>query len=212
MIAGAEGEDADAEKAEAEKKAAAEKAEAEKKAEEEAERKAAEEKLGDAGKAALEAERKARREADKRAKEAEKKVKEHEEAQLSETEKLKKQAEEAEAKVEAATEKARRANLLNTLSDKHELTGAKAKAAARLLDGVDYSDDDEPTNLDDAIKAAKAEYGEEVFKGATPAAGSADQGARDGAKQLSSTEGMTQEEIAKALEEGRLNEYLSKTK
>lgn len=165
--------------------------------------------LGEKGKAALAAERKAKRDAERRLKEAEKKLKEREDAELSEIERLKKQAEEAEAKVSAAAEKARRANLLTSLAEEHDLTGARAKAAARLLDSVEYDDADEPTNLKDAIKAATAEFGEEIFKGAKPAAGKADQGARDGAKQLSSTEGMTPEEIAKAASEGRLDAYLA---
>jgi len=66
---------------------------------------------------------------------------------------------------ETAKRKLRKANLLEALTT-HGLTGAKAKAAARLLDHVEYDDDDEPTNLQDAIKAATAEYGEEMFKGA----------------------------------------------
>lgn len=168
--------------------------------------------LGDKGKAALEAERKAKRDAEKRAKDAEAKLKEKEDAELSENERLKKQAEEAEEKVKAATSKARRANLLTALADDHNLTGARAKAAARLLDSVEYDDGDEPTNLKDAIKAATAEFGEEIFKGAKPGAGKADQGARDGAKQLSSTEGMSPEEIAKAASEGRLDTYLATSK
>ncbi len=61
-----------------------------------------------------------------------------------------------------ATEKLRRANLLTALADEG-LTGAKARAAARLLDDVEFDDDDEPTNLKDAIKAATAEYGKELF-------------------------------------------------
>jgi len=148
----------------AEQEAAADMAEAEKAAAAKAEQ----EKLGDGGKAALDAERKAKRDAEKRATAAEAKLKEREEADLSEQEKLKKRAEEAEGKVTTATEKIRRANLLTALAD-DGLTGARAKAAARLLDDVEYDDTtDEPTNLQDAIKAATAEYGEEMFKGATP--------------------------------------------
>lgn len=170
--------------------------------------------LGDAGKKALDRERQARKDAEKRAKDAEAKVKTFEEADLDERQKAETRAEEAEARVKKATEKAQRANLLNALAEQG-LTGPKGKAAARLLaDQVEYDDDDEPTNLKDAIEAATAEYGEETFKAATAAtapSGGADQGARDGAKkQLSSTEGMTPEEIAKATAEGRLDEYLKK--
>lgn len=93
------------------------------------------------------------------------KLEEIEQANASEAEKAAKRAEQAEAKVSAATDKLRRANLLAALAEK-ELTGAKGKAAAKLLDTVEFGDDDEPTNLDDAITAAKAEYGEDVFKAA----------------------------------------------
>lgn len=149
--------------------AAAKKAEEEAAAEAAAEAaRRAEEALGDAGKAALAAERKRARDAEKALKEAQAKLKEREDADLTETERLKKQVEDAQAKVGNATDKLRRANLLAALADEG-LTGAKAKAAARLLDVVEYGNDDEPTNLADAITAAKAEYGDDMFKGATPA-------------------------------------------
>lgn len=172
------------------------------------------EELGEAGKAALEKERKARREAEKARKAAEEKAKQYEDEQLSEKERAEKRAEEAEQRSTEATAKVRRANLLTTLADEFDLTGGKGKAAARLLaDEVEYDDEDQPTNLTDAVEAAKAEYGEDVFKGATPAAaGKADQGAREGANQLSSTEGMSPGEIAKAVSEGRLDEYLKSKK
>jgi hypothetical protein len=119
--------------------------------------------LGEKGKAALDAERKARSDAEKRAKAAEKRAGELEKAQLSETDRLKKEAEEAKGLVSSATDKLRRANLLTALADKG-LEGAKAKAAARLLDGVEFNDDDEPTNLDAALTAAKAEFGDQLFE------------------------------------------------
>lgn len=124
--------------------------------------------LGPGGEAALAAERKARRDAEKRAKEAEARAKKFEDDQASDLEKATKRAEEAEAKVTEATKKIRSANLLSALADEG-LAGAKARAAARLLDDVEYDETtDEPTNLTDAIKAATAVYGEEMFKGATP--------------------------------------------
>lgn len=123
--------------------------------------------LGEGGKAALDAERQAKRDAEKRATAAEGKLKTFEDAQLSETEKLQKEAEEGKALAATATDKLRKANLVSALSD-HGLTGGAAKAAARLLDKVEFSDDDEPKNLEDAIKAAKAEFGEAIFTGATP--------------------------------------------
>jgi len=118
--------------------------------------------LGDAGKAALDAERKARRDAEKRAAALEKEKKEREDAELTENERLKQENEENRAKADAATAKAQNANLLAALADKG-LVGSKAKAAIRLLDEVEFDDDDEPTNLDDAITAASATYGESQF-------------------------------------------------
>jgi hypothetical protein len=179
LIAGAEEPDDDAAKAAAEK-ASADAAAAEKAAQDaEAARKAEEAKLGDAGKAALDAERKARKDAEKAAKEAQAKLKEIEDAKLSKEEAAAKRAEEAEAKVSTATDKLRKANLISALADKG-LTGSKAKAAARLLDDVQYDDDDEPTNLDDAIKAAKAEYGDDQFKAVKPKPGDINSGGGGG--------------------------------
>ncbi len=123
-----------------------------------------------ADKAALEAvvakERADRKTHEKAARDALAKLKKLEDADATELEKATKRADEAEAKITAATEKVRRANLLAALSDAGV---TKAKAAARLLDGVEYDDDtDEPTNLDTAITAAQAAFGDEMFKGAAP--------------------------------------------
>jgi hypothetical protein len=107
-------------------------------------------------------ERAERERAEREAREARAELRRREEAELSETERLRKENEENRAKVEVATAKARGANLLTALADKG-LVGAKAKAAARLLDGVEYDDDGEPLNLDAAIETARAAYGEEVF-------------------------------------------------
>lgn len=124
--------------------------------------------LGDAGKAAIDAERKARRDAEKRAKDAETKLKAKEDAELSETERLKKRADELESKADTATNKLREAKLLVALGE-HGLTGARAKAAAKLIDGVEYdADSDEPTNLQDALASAMETYGDDLFTGATP--------------------------------------------
>ncbi len=124
-------------------------------------------KLGDAGKAALDAERKAKRTAEASLKAATAELDALKAEKLTEAEKAEKRATDAEAKVEAATAKLRKANLMAALADAG-LTGAKAKAAARLLDDVEYDDADEPKNLDAAIVAAKTEYGEDMFKGAKP--------------------------------------------
>jgi hypothetical protein len=120
--------------------------------------------LGDGGKAALAAERKRAKEAEKALKDAQTRLDELEAKDATELEKAQKRVEQLESKAGGATEKLRKANLIASLADEG-LTGAKAKAAARLLDGVEYDEDsDEPTNLQDAIKAATAEYGEDMFK------------------------------------------------
>lgn len=167
MIAGAEEPTAE-EKAAAEKAvadAAAATAAAEKAAADAA--KAAEDQLGDAGKAAIAAERERAKKAEKDLKAAQTRLKEIEDASLSETEKLKKEADEGKAALATANGKLQKANLISALAEKG-LTGAKGKAAAKLLEGVEYDDDDEPTNLDDVIKTAATEYGDEMFKGAVP--------------------------------------------
>lgn len=122
--------------------------------------------LGQAGKAALEKERQARKAAEKQAKEAQKRLDAIEAEKLSETERLKKDADEGKALAATATGKLRRASLITALSEEG-LTGGRAKAAARLLDGVEFDADDEPTNLKDALKAAKAIYGADLFDAKT---------------------------------------------
>lgn len=165
--------------------------------------------LGEGGKAALDAERKARRDAEKRAKDAEAKLKAKEDAELSETERLKKRADELEGKADTATNKLREAKLLVALGE-HGLTGARAKAAARLIDGVEYdTDTDEPTNLQDALASAMETYGDDLFAGATPAKpkppkldGGAGNDDRDGPSltaeelEMAKSFGMTPEEYA----------------
>lgn len=166
--AAAEKEKADKDAADA--KAAADKAEADKAA---ADKAAAEKEKGltPADRAALEAvvqkERAATKTAEKAAREAQAKLDKIEADSLSETEKLKKQAEDGAKAAVTATTKLRQANLITALADKG-LAGGKAKAAARLLDGVEYDDEDEPTNLDVALDAAKASYGEDMFAAGEP--------------------------------------------
>lgn len=117
--------------------------------------------LGDAGKAALDAERKARKEADKAVRDALARIDELESAQLSENEKLKKDAERGRELAEKATTKLRNANLRDAIAAKG-FSGPQAKAVARLLDGLAYDGDDEPTNLDARLEAAGEEYGDFV--------------------------------------------------
>lgn len=60
------------------------------------------------------------------------------------------------------SQKLQRANLKAALADK--LPG-KVALAIDLVRDVEYDDDDEPTNLDAVIAAAKAKYGDEIFAG-----------------------------------------------
>lgn len=123
--------------------------------------------LGSGGRAALQAERDARKRAEKAQAALAKKVEALESAQQSDQEKLEARAKRGDELAAKATESLRKANLRLALADKG-LTGSKAKAAARLIDEVEYDDDGEPINLDARIKAATAAYGDEFFKGATP--------------------------------------------
>lgn len=61
---------------------------------------------------------------------------------------------------DAGTVKLRTANLLTALADKG-YSGKRAKALSKLLD-VDYDDNDEPEDLDDAIDEAKDTYGAQI--------------------------------------------------
>jgi hypothetical protein len=122
--------------------------------------------LGPGGKAALEAKRAARKQAEKDARERQKRIDALEAEKLSETEKLQSEAQEGRDLAHKASEKLRRANLLSALSEAG-LVGPRARATARLVDGVEFDAEDEPTNLKDRIEAAKAEFGEDMFAGAT---------------------------------------------
>lgn len=133
-----------------------------------ASKKADEDKLGEGGKAALEAERTARKAAEKAAKAAQDKLDKIETDKLSDADKAKKAADDATKLANDAIAQLREAKLLVALGD-HNLTGAKAKAAAKLIEGVEYDDDtNEPTNLEAVITSATETYGEDIFKGATP--------------------------------------------
>jgi hypothetical protein len=88
-----------------------------------------------------------------RAKEAEDKAAKFDQLEaekLSEQEKLAKRAEEAEQKVAQAQQKLRQANLIAELS-KPEHGIVNAGAAAKLIEGVEYGDDDRPGNLTDLL-------------------------------------------------------------
>lgn len=72
------------------------------------------------------------------------KLDEIEAANLSEQEKLAKRLEEAEAKVADADKRLRRSNLIAELTQPGIVN---ARAAAKLIEGVEYDDDGNPTNL-----------------------------------------------------------------
>lgn len=148
----------DPEKTDAEKEAEA-KAEADKKAEEEAAAKAAEtdppkgkdgtpfdpDRAQRAIDAARAAETKAKAEA-KEAKDKAKKFDELTEAQKSDLEKAQDRAEKAEEKANKADSKLKRANLIAALTDpKNGIVNARA--AAKLIEGVEFDDEGEPANL-----------------------------------------------------------------
>lgn len=174
-VAGADDDDAAAaaakdaaDKAAADAKTAADAQAAKDKADADAAKKGEDEKLGEGGKAALEAERTARKAAEKAAKAAQDKLQAIEDAKLSDADKAKKEADDAKTAAANAVAQLREAKLLVALGD-HNLTGAKAKAAAKLIEGVEYDDTtNEPTNLEAVLASATETYGEDIFKGATP--------------------------------------------
>lgn len=92
-------------------------------------------------------------------------LKSFEEAQLSEQEKLARRAEEAEAKAAQAEDRIRRANLLVELS-RPEHGIVDARAALKLIEGVEFTDTGDPANLDTVLPTFLEEY---AFLKARPA-------------------------------------------
>ncbi len=87
--------------------------------------------------------------------------------QLTEQEKAEKRAQDAESKAEAADSKLKAANLLVALTN---TDGVKnAKAAAKLIEGVEYDDNGEPTNLDTQVGVLFETFPEQKTDGSTPA-------------------------------------------
>lgn len=123
--------------------------------------------LGEGGQRALEAERQARKDAEKKLAAERTRREALEREQMTENERLKAEAEDGKRLSAQATEKLRQAKLALALGGEG-ITGPVAKAALRLLDGVEFDESDEPVNLSERLEAAKATYGEEMFKGATP--------------------------------------------
>lgn len=107
--------------------------------------------------AALAAERTLRKQHEKDAKDAKARLQAIEDADASELDKATKRAEEAEAKVSGMTERLHRARLIVELAKpEHKLVDAAA--AAHLMEGVEYDDDGNPTNVADAVKAVTEKY------------------------------------------------------
>jgi hypothetical protein len=115
----------------------------------------------------LAAERQKRHDAEAAAEAAKKRAEELERANESEVDRLKREAEEGRKLSASATANLRTANTLVALTGAG-LTGPKAQAALRLVDGIEYDELNRPTNLSQRIEAAKASYGAEMFEGATP--------------------------------------------
>ncbi len=88
--------------------------------------------------------------AGKEAGELKRRLDEIEAAQLTEQQKLERRAEEAEARLAAADLRVRTANLVSELS-KPEHGIVNAQAAAKLLDGVEFDDTGNPSNLTDLL-------------------------------------------------------------
>lgn len=88
----------------------------------------------------------------KRADELEAELKKIRDAELTEQERLAKELDEARAKAAAVDERLRTANLIAELS-KPEYGIVNAKAAARLIEGVEYDDNGEPANIGDIVEA-----------------------------------------------------------
>jgi hypothetical protein len=131
-----------------------------------------------AGLEALRTEREARTAAEREARAKDRRIEELEREKLSETEQLKADAERGRTLAETATGRLREANLLIALQGEG-IVGPKAKAAVRLLDKVEYDEAEEPTNLKNALKAAKALYGDDLFVVAAPASDDGGTGQHD---------------------------------
>lgn len=122
------------------------------------------------------------REAEKRAEAAEKakaetaeRLKAIEDAEKSELEKAQAKLQEYEDRDGAATEMLRQANLIAELS-KPEYKLSSAKAAAKLIEGVEFSETHEPEGVEEAVTALREEtpglFVDHAPAGGSPANGS----------------------------------------
>lgn len=144
------------------------------------------------------------------------KLAEIEDANKSELEKANARADKAEADKKAAEERVKETTLRSAIlveASKPDRKIVDPEAALTLLDKskLTLDADGSPTNIAEAMDALLT--AKPYLAGTTPGTKSADQGARggNGAQQLGSTDGMSPEEIAKAVEEGRLSDYLATT-
>lgn len=124
-------------------------------------------------KAILRKERKARREAEKKTKKAERGARrrqrgrrEGEPKKKSGKRERRDRDDEEDDAPDPGTAKLQRANLISALQEAG-YTGKRAKTVARLLDDVDYDDDDEPVDLKDRIEEAEEAYGKEAVRKST---------------------------------------------
>lgn len=145
------------------------------------------------------------------------KLEEIEAANATELEKATKRAETAEAAARDATESVKKTRLESAIlaeASKSDRKVVDPQAVLTLLDRtkLELDGDGNPTNIATAMDALLAEKTYLVGSGGNGrgAGGNADQGARGGGEnQLTSTEGMTPEEIATAVSEGRFDGYLA---
>jgi hypothetical protein len=153
--------------------------------------------------------------------EAKRKLDEQEAANATELEKAQKRAEKAEADAAAALATAKETRLRSAIlaeAAKADRKVVDPDAVLTLLDRskLELDTDGNPTNIAAAMDELLADKTYLVGSGGNGrgANGNADQGARtnNGVEQLASTDGMSPEEIAKAVTDGRLNDYLQTAK
>lgn len=150
------------------------------------------------------------------------KLEEIEAANQSELEKAQKRAEKAEQDAADAATRLKEGNLRSAIiaeAAKPDRKVVDPEAVLAMLDksSLTLDGDGKPTNIAEAMDALLADKTYLVGNGGTTTRHEgADQGARGGGgtgvEQLTSTDGMTSEQIATAVSEGRLADYLSTPK
>lgn len=147
------------------------------------------------------------------------KLEEIEAANQSELEKTQARAEAAEKARDAALETAKETTLKAAIlaeASKADRKVVDPQAVLSLIDRSALTLDDagNPTNIAETMDALLTDKAYLVGTGGTTrTTGAADQGARGTtANQLENTDGMTEDEIATAVVEGRLDNYLASTK